>query len=288
MNLGIHVSSVGGLENVVKRGVKYGVNTIQMIPIGISSRKVSELNLLAFINELTDSPIRKVILNAVYINNIPYGNEGSFYLKTETLHTCLDFVERAVKLIEDRDIETEMVGACFYPFAHGDVHYDESLEKVSSTIQTVLDTVGGNQKILVETTACIKRTFGSKFSDLKNIRESIKDKDRVGFVIDTQHTFASGYDWVNDFDGVIDAIDKELGFENVKAIHLNDSKTELGSRRDLHEYIGKGRIGKKTLTKILRYEKFRDIPFILESPALVEEEATFKEVAKMKKWAGEI
>jgi deoxyribonuclease-4 len=117
------------------------------------------------------------------------------------------------------------------------------------------------------------------------MREKVPDKDRVGFVIDTQHMYAAGYDLVNDLDGVVEDMDRELGIENIKAIHLNDSKTKLGSHKDRHANLGEGEIGKKTFEKILKRKEFKKKPFILETPALKENRTMGKEIENLKKFA---
>jgi deoxyribonuclease-4 len=104
----------------------------------------------------------------------------------------------------------------------------------------------------------------------------------VGFVIDTQHTFASGYDWVNNLDGVVEDMDRELGIGNVKAIHLNDSMAECGSNKDRHANLGKGKLGEKAIRSILKEPKFKNIPFLLETPALKDEKTIPAEVQKLK------
>jgi len=117
------------------------------------------------------------------------------------------------------------------------------------------------------------------------MREGVKDKNRVGFVVDTQHTFAGGYDWINDIEGVLNDMDREIGIDNVKAIHLNDSATALSSNKDRHADLGKGKIGEKAIIKILHNKKLEHIPFILETPALKSDPDTVKEVEVLKKLA---
>ena len=94
------------------------------------------------------------------------------------------------------------------------------------------------------------------------------------------HTYASGYDWVNNFDGVVEDMDRELGIQNVKAIHLNDSMVECGSNKDRHANLGEGKLGENTISKILHYKRFKDTPFILETPAL-KGDATIPDEVKM-------
>jgi deoxyribonuclease-4 len=97
--------------------------------------------------------------------------------------------------------------------------------------------------------------------------------------------YAAGYDLVNDLDGVIEDMDRELGIKNIKAIHINDSKMKLGSNKDRHANLGEGEIGEKAIKEILHRKEFKDIPFILETPALKKGKDMKDEIEKLKELA---
>jgi deoxyribonuclease-4 len=159
------------------------------------------------------------------------------------------------------------------------------MERISYGMQWVLDEVKGNQKLLIETTAGTGKNVGRNFEELVKLRDGVEDKGRVGYVLDTQHTFAAGYDWVNNFDGVVKDIENILGLEKVKSIHLNDSVAELGTNKDRHANLGEGEIGKETFRKILKYKKFKNMPFILETPAMKSPKTIEEEVKVLRKLA---
>jgi deoxyribonuclease-4 len=289
MYLGIHVSSSGGVENSIKNGKKYGVNTIQMMPtppMRWVTKKIEEEKIEKFVNELEDSGIEKILIHGIYLTNLAREDKKLFHLGKMGLVVYLDFAERVAEKIKKRKLQTEILGICFHPGSRQELDYNKSLERISYGMQWVLDEVKGSQKLLVETTAGTGSNLGRSFEELKKIREGVKDKSRVGYVLDTQHTFASGYDWVNDFNKVVRDVEDILDIDLVKSIHLNDSVPECGSNKDRHANLGEGRIGKKTLRKILKYNKFRNIPFILETPAMkspktiVEEVKVLRELAK--------
>jgi len=238
-----------------------------------------------FIEELEGSGIKKILLHGIYLTNLARSDKKLFHLGKMGLVVYLDFAERVAKEIKERDIDAEILGVCFHPGSKQDLSYEESLERISEGIQWVLDEVKGDQKLLIETTAGTGNNLGRKFEELTKMREGVKDKERVGYVIDTQHTFAAGYDWVNEFDSVVEDIEKELGLENVKSIHLNDSEPECGSNKDRHANLGEGSIGKETFEKILKYKKFKDMPFILETPAMKSSKTIEEEVKVLKELA---
>jgi deoxyribonuclease IV len=288
MYLGIHVSSAGGIENAIKNGEKYGVNTIQMMPTAPmrwATKLIPDEDIDNFVNELETSNIKKILIHGIYLTNLARGDKKLFHLGKMGLVVYLDFAEKVAKQIKERNIDSEILGVCFHPGSQKDLDYDESMERISYGIQWVLDEVQGDQKLLIETTAGTGKNLGRNFEELTKMREGVEDKERVGYVLDTQHTFASGYDWVNDFDTVVEQIQEKLGLDKVKSIHLNDSLPELGTNKDRHANLGEGNIGKDTFRKILKYEKFNDMPFILETPAMKSPKTIEKEVEVLKELA---
>lgn len=288
MYLGIHVSSSGGVENSIKNGEKYGVNAIQMMPTAPmrwATKPVSDEQILSFVNALENSSVKKILIHGIYLTNLARSDKKLFHLGKMGLVVYLDFAEKVAKLIKERNIDAEILGICFHPGSQKELSYEDSLERISYGIQWVLDEVPGTQKLLIETTAGTGSNLGRNFTELKNMRDGVKDRERVGFVVDTQHTFSSGYDWVNNMDGVLDDMEKELGVKNVKAIHLNDSMADYSSNKDRHANLGKGKLGSKAIEDILSRKELKNIPFILETPALKSSEGIADEVEMLKKLA---
>lgn len=285
MYLGIHVSSSGGIENAIKNGVKYGVNTIQMMPTAPmrwATKKISDGSISSFVDELETAEIKKILIHGIYLTNLARKDKRLFHLGKMGLVVYLDFAERVAKEIEKRSIDTEILGICFHPGSQKDLPYEESIERISYGIQWVLDEVKGSQKLLIETTAGTGSNLGRSFEELKRMRGGVKDKERVGYVVDTQHTYAAGYDWVNDLEGVVGSMEEILGLENIKSIHLNDSAMDLGSNKDRHSNLGEGELGSDVIRKILHHPKLKEIPFVLETPALKGKGSTEDEVQTLK------
>ena len=248
MYLGIHVSSSGGIENSIKNGEKYGVNSIQMMPttpMKWATKLIPDEDINAFLDELEKSSIKKILIHGIYLTNLAREDKQLFHLGKMGLVVYLDFAEKVAKGIKERKIDSEVLGVCFHPGSQKELSYEDSLERISYGIDWVLGEVKGTQKLLIETTAGTGGNLGRNFTELKLIREGVKNSKRVGFVVDTQHTFASGYDWVNDMAGVVDELGRVVGIENVKSIHLNDSMVECGSNKDRHADLGKGKLGEK-------------------------------------------
>lgn len=283
MYLGIHVSSSGGIQNSITNGERYGVNSIQIMPTAPmrwATKLITDEQVGVFLDTLEKSSIKKILIHGIYLTNLAREDKQLFHLGKMGLVVYLDFAEKVAKGIKERKIDSEILGVCFHPGSQKELSYEDSLERISYGMQWVLDEVKGNQKLLIETTAGTGGNLGRNFTELRLMREGVKDNERVGFVMDTEHTYASGYDWVNNFDGVVEDMDRELGIQNVKAIHLNDSMVECGSNKDRHANLGEGKLGENTISKILHYKRFKDTPFILETPAL-KGDATIPEEVKM-------
>ena len=286
MYLGIHVSSSGGIQNSIRNAQKYGVNTIQMMPTAPMrwvTKPIPEEEINKFVDELEKSMVKKILIHGIYLTNLAREDKQLFHLGKMGLAIYLDFAQKVSNQIQKRKIDTEILGVCFHPGSQKELAYEDSLERISYGIQWVLDEVKGDQQLLIETTAGTGSNLGRNFTELNIMRKGVKNKERVGFVLDTQHTFASGYDWVNNLKGVLEDLDRELGIENVKSIHLNDSLAECGSNKDRHANIGKGKIGEKAIREILNHPKLNNIPFILETPALKNEKTIFEEVRELIK-----
>ena len=283
MYLGIHVSSSGGIQNSITNGEKYGVNSIQIMPTAPmrwATKLITDEQIDIFLDTLEKSSIKKILIHGIYLTNLAREDKQLFHLGKMGLVVYLDFAEKVAKGIRERKIDSEILGVCFHPGSQKELSYEDSLERISYGMQWVLDEVKGNQKLLIETTAGTGGNLGRNFTELRLMREGVKEKERVGFVMDTEHTYASGYDWVNNFDGVVEDMDRELGIRNVKAIHLNDSMVECGSNKDRHANLGEGKLRENTISKILHYKRFKDTPFILETPAL-KGDATIPDEVKM-------
>ena len=147
-----------------------------------------------------------------------------------------------------------------------DVRY-ESLERIAAHMNTTLDeTKGYKSKLVIENAAGQGTNVGIKFEEIQHIIDHIDDKKRVGVCIDTQHAWASGYDWRNNFDNIWDNFSDTIGMEYLVALHLNDSKSDVGSRVDRHDNIGMGKIGKEAFQSFMQEKRLEHLAAYLETP----------------------
>jgi deoxyribonuclease-4 len=146
----------------------------------------------------------------------------------------------------------------------------EGLARNAAAIGLALGTVPGRTRLLLEMTAGTGTALGSSFEEMATLRSLVprEERHRVGVCIDTCHLFAAGYDIVNDYEGVWSQFEEHLGFDRLGMLHLNDSKMPLASRRDRHELIGEGCIGRKAFRRVMTDPRFVDIPKVIETPKL--------------------
>ena len=139
-------------------------------------------------------------------------------------------------------------------------------------------------KVVLENMAGTGNLVGSDLNDLKYVIDLIEDKSRIGVCIDTCHTYAAGYDLVDEsYEKFWKTFEEIIGFEYLSAIHLNDSKTPLGANRDLHEKLGQGFIGLDFLKKLTSSNFIENMPIILETPILKTDNEYGEEI-KLLEW----
>jgi len=156
----------------------------------------------------------------------------------------------------------------FHPGSHlNKISEKECLKRNAESINVALDETD-YVKAAIENTAGQGTNMGFRFEHLAEIIDQVDQKDRVGVCIDTAHAFAGGYDISTEegFYDTFEQFEKIVGFEKLLAMHLNDSKKELGSQVDRHESLGDGLIGWTPFELIMKDDRFNDIPLILETP----------------------
>ena len=124
----------------------------------------------------------------------------------------------------------------------------------------------GGATILLETMAGKGSELGRNFGELAEIIGRARLPERLGVCLDTCHVFDAGYDIKGDLDGVLALFDKEIGLSRLKAVHVNDSKNDMGSGKDRHEKIGQGRLGLEAIRRVVGHPALAGLPFILETP----------------------
>ena len=157
---------------------------------------------------------------------------------------------------------------CIHPGSHLGAGEEAGLAGVAKNVRWALGKTRGKRvKVLLENTAGQGTNLGHRLEHLGELLRRIRSR-RVGVCIDTCHLFAAGYDLRtrSAYEASMDAIEECIGFERVLAFHLNDSKFDCGERRDRHEHIGEGAIGKAAFLRLVNDERASGLPGLLETP----------------------
>lgn len=154
-----------------------------------------------------------------------------------------------------------------HPGSHVGSGVDAGIERVAVALREVLASPG-EAAVLLEVTAGQGTNLGSRFEEIGAMLDRVERPDRTGVCFDTCHALAAGYE-LRDAAGyraTWDAFERHVGLARLRAFHLNDSKFDLGSRRDRHEHIGEGRVGDDGFRLLMRDPRFVELPMVLETP----------------------
>lgn len=167
---------------------------------------------------------------------------------------------------------------------------ESGIARNADSITAALERAPCTVTVLLETTAGSGTALGATFEELWQIIRRVPShlQSRLGVCLDTCHVHAAGYDIVSDYDGVMQHLDDVLGMQVLGMLHLNDSKTPLGSRRDRHELIAEGSLGEAPFRRIMTDDRLVDVPKVLETPKLDDAEATDRRmVSRLRGYADE-
>lgn len=264
MLLGCHLSIGKGFTGAIEAAEDLGINTLQIFSHNASSWRMKEITdetAASFRQHFSKSSVEYIVIHTMYLLNLASPDEALFERSIAALE---QEVKRAGSLGIDRVV------------THLGAHKETGTEAGIARIITALDRVLSSDSVrryphvhvLLEDTAGAGTTMGTTFSELGAIIGSLLDASRVGVCLDTCHAFAAGYE-LRTCEGLAETLktlDREVGLERLKVIHLNDSKYPLGSRHDRHAHIGHGEIGMEGFSLIVNHKELSDLPFILETP----------------------
>ncbi len=193
----------------------------------------------------------KVIVHAPYIINLANSDPNKYEFS-------INFLKQECKRCEELGIEKLVL----HPGSHVGLGEEVGLNNIINALNEILAST--KTVILLETMAGKGTELGKSLEEIKTIINGVKHSN-IGICLDTCHLSDAGYD-MSDFDSFVKKLEDMNLFEKVKCIHINDSKNPLGAHKDRHENIGFGYLGFDTLINIIYYDKFKDIPKILETP----------------------
>jgi len=259
MELGAHVRTAGGVDKAVDRAEEMGAETIQVFsgaPQAWRRKNYKKEEVEAFKARLKETGIGPVFIHGLYLMNFGTDNPDLLKKSQEALVAEMN----SASLIGAR-------GVIFHLGSHKGAGYEARVGQVIDQCRQVLESTPDDAWLILENAAGQGGAIGSKFAELGRIAKEV-GSDRVKVCLDTQHTFAAGYDVKTrkGLDATMAEFDKDIGLDRLAAVHANDSKIELGGGRDRHENIGEGFIGRDGFENLLSHSTFADVPFLLEVP----------------------
>lgn len=257
LNIGCHLSTTKGYENMGKEALKIGANTFQYFtrnPRGGKAKDINEKDILALRKLMEENNFAKILAHAPYTLNGCSADESTREFASEMM---ADDLERL------KYLPTSLYN--FHPGSHVKQGVDVGINYIVEMLNKVLKPEH-TTIVLLETMAGKGTEVGRTFEEIAEIISRVELKEKMGVCLDTCHVYDAGYDIVNDLDGVLDEFDRIIGLDRLHAIHLNDSKNPFKSHKDRHEKIGEGEIGFEAIKRIINHPKLRNIPFFLETP----------------------
>lgn len=278
--IGAHVSASGGVENAPRNATAIGATAFALFTKNQrqwAAPPLSEQQIEAFRAECHKNgyTAAQILPHDSYLINLGHPEDEPL---EKSRASFLHEMQRCEQLGLDR--------LNFHPGSHlKKISEEESLRRVAESINIALDKTSGVTAV-IENTAGQGSNLGYAFWHLAYIIDRVEDKSRVGVCLDTCHSFAAGYDLSTEqgCDEVFAEFEREVGFEYLRGMHLNDAMKPLGSRVDRHSPLGEGYLGITPFRYIMQDSRFDNIPLILETP---DEERWAEEIALLKSFAEE-
>ena len=259
MKVGAHVGSSGGLTKAFERASEIGAETIQIFgapPQVWRRRKIRPEECEAFQAAMAETDIQPVFLHGPYLINLATEKPDQLQKSSEALAGDLKLASAIAAK-----------GVIFHVGSHKGAGFEHVLPQITEAIQNVLDDTPDDAWIILENSAGMGGSVGSKFVELGAIIKEVVSP-RLKVCLDTEHAYAAGYDLASGvaLDEALSEFDREIGLDRLAAVHANDSKIELGGGVDRHDNIGEGHIGRDGFETIMANPAFADVPFLLEVP----------------------
>ena len=226
-------------------------------PRGWSVSRLDPDDVARFRRDVEESGIGPVFVHAPYLPNLATGDQV--------------LARRSVTALVEQAKRCRELGVR-YLVVHvgraGDAKTEVALRRVVRSVNRILSRAPESVMLLLENTAGMGSEVGSSFEQIAVVLGRVEQEDRVGVVLDTAHLFEAGYDLRTraGLEETLRGFDRVVGFGRLHLLHLNDSKTDYGSRVDRHWHIGKGRIGLAGFREIVNHPLLRHLPGVMETP----------------------
>nr|WP_315004673.1 deoxyribonuclease IV [uncultured Campylobacter sp.] len=277
--IGAHVSANGGVSNAPLNAAKIGADAFAMF---VKNQRrwdappLSAEEAIAFKDALKQSGINvgHVLVHDSYLINLGHPREAE---REKSLNAFVGEIRRCealgLKLLN------------FHPGSHlNEISAQVCMDNIAESLNFAIANTAG-VKLVLENTAGQGSNLGYDFAQLAYVIDKISNKDRIGVCIDTCHAFAAGYDLRSPqaYERTMSEFDHAIGYKFLSGMHLNDTKNELGVRKDRHESLGRGFLGLAAFENIMNDPNIDEIPLILET---IDDSLWAEEIALLRSMQG--
>lgn len=285
MRLGAHNSIAGGLHNAVDECQAIGGETMQIFCKNQrqwNAKPLTDEEIATWNEAAKAADIGPVMVHDSYLINMGTPDDEKR--------------ERARQAFMGELQRCEPLGVSYLNFHPGSHTHPSkamrddrdtrfaALDRIAECMNACIDeTKGWTTKLVIENAAGQGTNVGSSWEEVGYLADQVHDQARVGICVDTQHSWACGYDWVDHYDEVWDDFDAQVGLKRLVAFHLNDSKQPMGARVDRHDNIPDGLMGERFWETLMTDSRFKDLDGYLETPLDNGDVSTYtREIAYLK------
>jgi deoxyribonuclease IV len=256
--IGAHVSTAGGLDKVVERAESLECDAIQVFhqsPRAWRPTAYSDADFAAFRAAFAASRLRSVVIHAVYLINCASR-------EPEIRSKSIASLTHALRVGDGIDAD----GVVLHAGARKGEPHRASMKRAAKAIARALAD-SDSTPVLLENTAGTQGPLGRNVEELAELLDLLDGDARVGICIDSCHLLASGFEirTADALGQVVDDLDRLVGLDRLRCLHVNDSKIPLGGNRDQHASLGKGELGPAGCALFLSEPRFEDLPALLET-----------------------
>jgi deoxyribonuclease IV len=253
---GAHVG--GGVKAAPERAQAIGADALQLFVQSPRAWRFPDHDpavLAGYPERAREAGIRSTLVHAIYLCNFASPDDVIYDKSVATLRSTVDAA-----------CAIEADGVVFHVGSHLGAGFAAGLERVVPALEQVLDRCSDRTWLLVENAAGTGATIGRSLDELATIVDRLDRHPRLGVCLDSCHLWASGYDVTDPaaFDALLVEFDRAIGLDRLRALHVNDSQTPLGSNRDRHANVGEGLIGSK-LSVFLGNARLQELPAVVET-----------------------
>jgi len=257
MEIGAHVSTAGGIHTSVDRAVAIGADSMQVFtqsPRTWRPTNHDPASLASFRERRREAGIGGVLCHALYLCNLAAPDDAVYEKSIVALRNTMEVACA---------IEADAV--VFHVGSHLGSGFEAGLERIVPALEQVLELCSETTWLLMENSAGAGGTIGRSIAELAALHERLGAHPRLGVCLDSCHLYVSGIDVTDPaaLDACLDELDASIGLERLRALHVNDSATPLGSNRDRHANIGEGLLGER-LGVFLANPRLQSLPAVLE------------------------